>query len=104
MKAPSTGCSLGLGLLFGLDLPACAYPLMLGQSAASGAVWGFLTPFVFGLALSLPLFPLAFSERAAKFFGKVTRFGGMTPYLTGVALIAAYVLYTATPHFGVSGG
>jgi len=101
--------SLGLGLLFGLNLPACAYPLMLGllgQSAASGAVWGFLTLFVFGLALSLPLFPLAFSERAAKFFGRLSRFSGMTPYLTGVALIAiaAYVLYTATPYFDVSGG
>ncbi len=100
--------SLGLGLLFGLNLPACAYPLMLallGGSAASGALWGFAMLFVFGLALSLPLIPLALSERTAKLFGRLTRLGGATPYLIGIVLIAvaAYVLYTATPYFELSG-
>ncbi|MBA3389568.1 MAG: hypothetical protein M3397_03405 [Actinomycetota bacterium] len=101
--------SLGLGFLFGLNLPACAYPLivgLLGRSAASGALWGFATLFAFGLALSLPLFPLALSERVAKLSGRLARFSGVTPYLTGIALlaVAAYVLYTATPYFDVSGG
>ncbi|MDQ3362931.1 MAG: hypothetical protein M3534_14955 [Actinomycetota bacterium] len=101
--------SLGLGLLFGLNLPACAYPLMLallGPGAASGPLLGFATLFVFGLALSLPLVPLAFSERTAKRFGRLTRLGGATPYVIGVVflLLAAYVLYTATPYFDVSGG
>ena len=101
--------SLGLGLLFGLSLPACAYPLMLallGPGAASGPLLGFAALFVFGLALSLPLVPLAFSERAAKLFGRLTRLGGATPYVIGVVflLLAAYVLYTATPYFDVSGG
>ena len=100
--------SLGMGLLFGLNLPACAYPLMLallGGSAASGPLWGFAMLFVFGLALSLPLIPLALSERTAKLFGRLTRLGGATPYLVGVVLIAvaAYVLYTATPYFDVAG-
>ena len=47
------GRSLGLGLLFGLNLPACAYPLMLallGPGAVLGALVGFFTLFVFGLA------------------------------------------------------
>ncbi|MDP9475436.1 MAG: hypothetical protein M3R38_07060 [Actinomycetota bacterium] len=101
--------SLGLGLLFGLNLPACAYPLMLallGPGAASGAFLGFAALFVFGLALSLPLVPLAFSERTAKLFGRLARLGGATPYVIGVVflLLAAYVLYTATPYFDVSGG
>ena len=101
--------SLGLGLLFGLNLPACAYPLMLallGPGAASGPLLGFAALFVFGLALSLPLAPLAFSERAAKLFGRLARLGGATPYVIGVVflLLAAYVLYTATPYFDVSGG
>jgi len=101
--------SSGLGLLFGLNLPACAYPLilgLLGRSAASGAVWGFTALFVFGLALSLPLVPLALSDRTAKLFGRLTRLSGMAPYLTGLALlgVAAYVLYTATPYFDVAGG
>ena len=101
--------SLGLGLLFGLNLPACAYPLMLallGPGAASGPLLGFAALFVFGLALSLPLAPLAFSERAAKLFGRLTRLGGATPYVIGAVflLLAAYVLYTATPYFDISGG
>jgi cytochrome c biogenesis protein CcdA len=79
---------------------------LLGRGAASGAAWGFSALFVFGLALSLPLFPLAFSERADKLFGCLARLGGAAPYLIGVALIviSAYVLYTATPYFDASGG
>ncbi|MDP9410943.1 MAG: hypothetical protein M3P70_10660 [Actinomycetota bacterium] len=102
------GRSLGLGLLFGLNLPACAYPLMLallGPGAASGALLGFATLFVFGLALSLPLVPLAFSERTAKLVGRLARFGGVTRYVIGAVflLLAAYVIYTATPYFDVAG-
>ena len=100
---------MGLGLLFGLSLPACAYPLMLallGPGAAFGPLLGFFTLFVFGLALSLPLVPLASSERTAKLFGRLTRLSGATPYVIGLVflLLAAYVLYTATPYFDVSGG
>lgn len=100
--------SWGLGLLFGLNLPACAYPLMialLGRSAASGASWGFAALFVFGLALSAPLVPLALSERAVKLFERLGRLGGAAPYVVGAILIAlaAYVLFTATPYFDVSG-
>jgi len=100
--------SLGLGVLFGLNLPACAYPLMLallGQSAISGAVWGFAILFVFGLALSLPLVPLALSGRTAKLLAGLTRFGRVAPYAIGVVLLAisAYVLYTATPYFDIGG-
>lgn len=100
--------SLGLGVLFGLNLPACAYPLMLallGRSAASGAAWGFAALFVFGLALSAPLLPLALSERSARLFERLGRLGGATSYVVGAVLIAlaAYVLYTATPYFDLSG-
>ncbi|MBA2566396.1 MAG: hypothetical protein H0V08_01145 [Thermoleophilaceae bacterium] len=101
--------SLGLGLLFGLNLPACAYPLLLAllvPGAASGALLGFAALFVFGLALSLPLVPLVFSERTAKLFGRLAHMGGATPYVIGVVflLLAAYVLYTATPYFDPGGG
>jgi cytochrome c-type biogenesis protein len=101
------GRSVGLGMLFGLSLPACAYPLMLallGPGAASGLL-GFFALFAFGLALSLPLVPLASSERAAKLFGRLAGLGGATPYVIGAVflLLAAYVLYTATPHFDLSG-
>lgn len=39
---------------------------LLGPGAVSGPLLGFATLCVFGLALSLPLVPLAFSERTAK--------------------------------------
>lgn len=100
--------SLGLGVVFGFTVPPCAVPLMLallGRSAASGAAWGFASLFVFGLALSLPLVPLALSERAAKLLQRLTRLSGATPYVIGAVLIlvAAYVLYTATPYFDATG-
>lgn len=100
--------SLGMGVVFGLNLPACAVPLMLallGRSAASGAAWGFTSLFVFGLALSLPLVGLVLSERAAKLLRRLTRLSGASPYVIGVVLIlvAVYVLYTATPYFDATG-
>jgi hypothetical protein len=50
--------------------------------------------------------PLALSERAARLFGRLTRLSGATPYVVGAVLmaVAAYVLYTATPYFDISGG
>lgn len=100
--------SLGMGFVFGLNLPACSYPLvaaLLGRSATSGAAWGFAILFVFGLALSLPLLPLALSGRTEKLMARLSRFGGATPYVIGTALlvISAYVLYTATPYFDING-
>ncbi len=100
--------SVGLGLLFGLNLPACAYPLvvaLLGRSALSGAAWGFAVLFVFGLALSLPLIPLALSRHMEKILAYLSRFGSVAPYVIGLALLAisAYVLYTATPYFDLGG-
>ncbi|CAN5723102.1 hypothetical protein BH24ACT21_BH24ACT21_16510 [soil metagenome] len=100
--------ALGMGFLFGFNLPACAYPLLLvllGRSVTSGVVWGFAALFVFGLALSLPLLPLALSGKTEKIFARLSRFSSVTPYVIGVTLIAisAYVLYTATPYFDISG-
>jgi cytochrome c-type biogenesis protein len=100
--------SVGLGLLFGLNLPACAYPLvvaLLGRSALSGAAWGFATLFVFGLALSLPLIPLTLSRHTEKILAHLSRFGSVAPYVIGLALLAisAYILYTATPYFDLGG-
>lgn len=51
------------GLAFGLNIPACAAPILFGliaASAASGtAIGGFLAMAVFAAALSLPLLPLS---------------------------------------------
>jgi cytochrome c-type biogenesis protein len=100
--------TLGMGFLFGLNLPACAYPLLLallGRSVTSGAAWGFAALFVFGLALSLPLLPLALFGSTEKIFARLSHFSTLTPYVIGVALltISAYVLYTTTPYFDLGG-
>lgn len=66
--------SVMLGLFFGLNIPACAAPLilaLLGAAAAGSAngatlAGGFLSLAVFGLALSLPLVVAVFFEPARR--------------------------------------
>ena len=59
-----------LGLAFGLNIPACAAPILfglLGLAATSGtALTGFFMMGLFGLFLSLPLVPFAIEP---KYFG-----------------------------------
>lgn len=59
---------LVLGVAFGLNIPACAAPVLfalIGLAASSGAVTlGFATMAIFGLALSLPLALFVASPRA----------------------------------------
>ena len=63
-----------LGLAFGLNIPACAAPILfalLGMAATSGTVAsGFLMMFLFGLFLSAPLALFAFIPALA---GKMDR-------------------------------
>ena len=51
------------GLAFGLNIPACAAPILFGSmgpaTAIGSASMGFLMMAVFALALSLPLIPLS---------------------------------------------
>lgn len=64
-----TANPLVLGVAFGLNIPACAAPILfglIGLAASSGAVTlGFATMAVFGLALSLPLALFAASPAAS---------------------------------------
>lgn len=59
----AAGNPLLQGLAFGLNIPACAAPILfglMGTATASGsATTGFLMMAVFALALSLPLLPLS---------------------------------------------
>jgi len=58
------------GLAFGLNIPACAAPILfglMGSATASGSAGtGFLMMAVFALALSLPLLPLSITPRLAR--------------------------------------
>ncbi|HQT62083.1 cytochrome c biogenesis protein CcdA [Acidiphilium sp.] len=87
--------SLGLGVLFGLNIPACAAPLvlaLLATAAAHGAVGGsimagFLSLVLFGVALSLPLIVavlVAPARGAIDWFGELSR---RIPIIVGLVLI-----------------
>jgi cytochrome c-type biogenesis protein len=87
--------SVGLGLLFGLNIPACAVPLLvilLGSAAAHGAtggalVAGFVSLALFGLALSLPLVVAVLFKRARRALDWLSALSKRLPFWTGVLLI-----------------
>lgn len=88
--------SAGLGVLFGLNIPACAAPLLgalLAAAAASGAsgatlAAGFTALAVFGFFLSAPLVAAVFSARARRGFDWIAHQAGRFPRWTGAILIA----------------
>lgn len=87
--------SVGLGVLFGLNIPACAAPLLLillGAAAAGGATGttlfaGFVSLAVFGLALSLPLVLTVLFAPARAALDWLARLSGRMPFWTGALLI-----------------
>jgi cytochrome c-type biogenesis protein len=88
--------SASLGLLFGLNVPACAAPLLfalLGAAAAGGTsgatlASGFVLLAVFGLALSLPLAAAVMFEPARRALDWLAGLSRRVPFWTGVVLIA----------------
>lgn len=88
--------SVGLGMLFGLNLPACAAPLLLvllGAAAAGGATGstlagGFVSLAVFGSALSLPLVLAVLFAPARAALDWLAGLSGRIPFWTGILLVA----------------
>ena len=87
------GGSAGLGLLFGLNIPACAAPLLfalLAGAAASGgatALSGFIALAIFGFALSLPLVAAVFIPSARGLLDRFAALSGRFPVFAGLVLI-----------------
>jgi cytochrome c-type biogenesis protein len=89
------GGSAGLGLLFGLNIPACAAPLLIalfGATAARSAggasfAQGFVSLAVFGLALSLPLVVAVLVAPARQGLDWIAGLSRRAPLLTGLVLI-----------------
>ncbi len=83
--------SAGLGVLFGLNIPACAAPLiflLLGTATTSGSIGGTLTGgftslAVFGLALSLPLVLAVLYEPARQSLDRIAVLSVRLPKWTG---------------------
>ena len=86
--------SAGLGLLFGLNIPACAAPLLFallaGTAAAPGMtlVSGFVSLAVFGLALSLPLVAAVLIPAARGLLDRLAALTGRFPVVAGIVLVA----------------
>ena len=86
--------SAGLGLLFGLNIPACAAPLLfalLAGAAASGnatALSGFVALAVFGFALSLPLVAVVLIPGARGLLDRFAALSGRYPVIAGLVLVA----------------
>lgn len=87
--------SVLLGVLFGLNIPACAAPLLaalLGLAAATGTsgatlTRGFVSLALFGLALSLPLVAVVFVARARRLLDSAVRHASRYPRWAGLVLI-----------------
>ena len=86
--------SAGLGLLFGLNIPACAAPLLFallaGAAATSGATAlnGFVALAVFGFALSLPLVAVVLIPSARGILDRFAALSGRYPVFAGLILVA----------------
>jgi len=87
--------SAALGLLFGLNVPACAAPLLfalLGAAAASGVsgatvASGFVSLALFGFALSLPLAAAVLIPAARRILDWLAGLSRRIPFWTGIVLI-----------------
>jgi len=79
------------GLAFGLNIPACAAPILfglIGTSVASGsAATGFVIMAVFALALSLPLVPLSVVPRLSNLLEQLADWMRPRRWLLGAILI-----------------
>lgn len=94
-RLSDTRGSAAMGVLLGLNIPACAGPLLavlLGAAAASGAAGatlarGFVSLALFGLALSLPLVFAVLFEPARRALDWLAGLSQRMPFWTGLVLV-----------------
>lgn len=101
------GGAAGLGILFGLNIPACAAPLLVALIASAGvagnltqtAVTGFFSLALFGLALSLPLIAAVLLPAARRMLDRAARLSGRIPIVIGLIFMT---LGLWTIHLGLN--
>ena len=80
-----------LGIIFGLNVPACAAPLlgavMAATLGAASVSRGFLVMALFGLALSVPLVLVVLWERARQWLDRLAAVSGRVPFWTGIIFV-----------------
>jgi len=78
-----------MGIVFGLSAPACSAPLLLvliGQSATLTLFQGFISLFLFGLALSFPLLVISKFAQAREILKRMGKWVSRTPVPIGILL------------------
>lgn len=97
--------SVAMGLVFGLNIPACAAPLLVALLAATasgaapgGVAGGFLSLSLFGIALSLPLVIAVLFAPARRAVDWLAGLSERVPRWTGVLMM---VLGVSTIWFGL---
>lgn len=94
-RTSTTGTAAMLGLVFGLNIPACAAPLLAAILAASVGtatiVQGFWMMAIFGVALSLPLIAAVSWGTARAALDRMAQLSGRAPLWTGMVLIVVGV-------------
>jgi len=95
-RVSGTRGAIGLAVLFGLNVPACAAPLLFavlgaatvgGASGAAQIGTGFLSLAVFGLALSMPLVAVVAWSRTRRLLDRLSRLSGRAPTWIGLLLV-----------------
>lgn len=88
--------ALSLGIIFGLVIPACAIAFILaliGRAVVAGNLFeGFISLFVFGISLSLPLIVISFFEKSNAIVQKISMKTKQMPWLAGIILIIVGIL------------
>lgn len=86
---------IGLGVLFGFNIPACAAPLLLaviGAAAGSAQIGrGFMALAIFGLALSLPIVLAVVWRPAQRYIERAASLSAQAPLWIGLLLLAVGV-------------
>lgn len=98
--------SVILGLLFGLNIPACAAPLLVALLAATasgvtpgGAMGGFVSLLLFGIALSAPLVAAVVFPPARRALDRLAGLSNRMPRAIGALML---VLGALTIGFGLA--
>lgn len=101
VRAGSVEGTAALGVLFGLNVPACATPLLAALLAASAGLAsvtrGFVSLAVFGLGLSAPLFLAVAWRPARERLDRLVDLSRKAPRWTGVVflLLGGWSIYIA---------
>lgn len=92
-RLSGTGGAVALAVLFGLNIPACAAPLLAALLApaalgTSNVLEGFIMLAVFGLALSLPLVLALIWEPARRVLDRLNILSRRVPTVLGLLFVA----------------